>query len=596
MSDCRLPVADWRASRRKPDVFGLHMLHVGPTPRRSPTIRAVLLVLSFLVLASPCSAQVATPRDELLRLVPPDTGVCLVLSDIRGHWPKIRDAEWIKHLRESTLGKVLSAAPETAKLTEVEGVLKKHLDVDVGQLRDDILGDLIVFAYKPGPPGQSQDEQGLALVWARKPDLLAQIVERLNQAQLKSKELKEVVAVDFQGSRYYRRVERAQTHYYFLEGSVFVYSGQESVIRQVIERRRKKDGDSNLGKQLDRAGASTALAALWVNPRAFDADLKQKAKNSDTQKALVLKTFLSYWQALEGIVLAVNLGDSTEVRLTLQARVADLPKAIKPLFTEAAVPSELWSRFPPKSILRIVNRINTANLLDTVADLTPGNAKQDIAHTIRAALDLDLVKDVLPNIGPDWGLCIASGPAKSDFPHVLAALAVRPGSGKIAVDRTLINGIRLFADWAVLWYNLKNPEPIRLKKLDQNGIEIQYVANDKVFPSGLQPAFALKDGYLLLASSPEAIGQFQKSTQPEFTRGETPLVDLSLRELAQFLKARRQKVIGFLSSQNQITEETAGQFFDGLMTAFDLFDQLLLSERRQPGQVTWTLRLGNASK
>src|SRR5262249_16643729 len=199
------------------------------------------------------------------------------------------------------------------------------------------------------------------LVGGRKAEVLDQVVERLNQTQIKRKELKEVVAVDFQESKYYRRVERTQTHFYFLEGSVFAYSGQESVIRQVIERRRKKDGDSNLGKQLDRAGASSALAALWVNPRAFDADLKQKAKNSDAQKALVLKTFLSYWQALEGIVLAVNLGDSTEVRFTLQARVADLPKAIKPLFTEASSPSELWSRFPQKSILRIVNRINTAN-------------------------------------------------------------------------------------------------------------------------------------------------------------------------------------------------------------------------------------------
>src|SRR5262249_26548574 len=327
------------------------------------------------------------------------------------------------------------------------------------------------------------------------------VIERLNQAQIERKELKEVVAVDFQGSKYYRRVERAQTHYYFLERSVFAYSGQESVIRQVIERRRKKDGDSNLGKQLDRAGASSAFAAVWVKPIASEADPKKKAKGSDAQKALVLKTFLGYWQALEGIILAVNLGDSTEVRFTLQARVADLPKAIKPLFSEASIPSELWSRFPQKSILRIVNRINTANLVDTLADLTPPTAKQDIARSIRAALDLDLVKDVLPNIGPDWGLCIASGPAKSDFPHVLAALAVRPGPGKIAVDRTLINGIRLLAGWAVFQYNLT------LKKLDQNGIEIQYLANDKVFPSGLQPAFALKEGYLLLASSPEAIGQ-----------------------------------------------------------------------------------------
>ncbi|HMF16082.1 MAG TPA: hypothetical protein VKE98_02695 [Gemmataceae bacterium] len=558
----------------------------------------VLLASAFLTLACPCAAQTTAPREDILRLVPPDTGVCLVVSDLRGHWPKVRDAAWIKNLRESSLGKVLAADPQMARLRQVDSDLKKHLDVDVAQLRDDILGDLMVFAYKPAPPGQSKDEQGLVLLWARKPDLLAQIVKRLNEAQL-NKELKEVVAVDYLGSRYFRRVERTQTHFYFLDGSLFAYTSQEAIIRQVIERHKKKDGDSQLGKRLDRAGAGSALASLWVNPRAFDADLKYKAKDAkDAQEVLVLKTFLSYWQALDGIILSVSLADHTAIRFTLQARVPELPKAIKPLFTESSTTSELWSRFPQKAIFRMVNRVNAAELVDALAELTPPAAKQVIAEkvqvVVRAFLQLDLVKDVLPNIGPDWGVCIAAGPAKNDCPHVLAALAVRPGSGEVAVDQALITGIRQLANIGILPYNLKYPaDPIRLEKLKQGRVEIQYLVNDKVFPPGLQPAFALKDGYLLLASSPEAIAQFQKTAPPAFPRGETPLMELSLRELGQFLKVRRQKVVGYLSSQSQISEETAGQLLDGLLAAFDLFDRVLLSERRQTGQVTWTLRLGN---
>ncbi len=73
-------------------------------------------------------------------------------------------------------------------------------------------------------------------------------------------------------------------------------------------------------------------------------------------------------------------------------------------------------------------------------------------------------------------------------------------------------------------------------------------------------------------------------------------MQLSLRELGKFLKARRQKVIAYLASQNQVSAETAAQSFDNLMTGLDLFDHLLLSERRQTGQVTWTLRLGSAGQ
>jgi hypothetical protein len=554
-------------------------------------------LLCFLTLVTPCASQTAPPRDDILRLIPPDTGLCLIVNDLRGNSGKLQDAAWIKRLTASSLGKAVTLPPQ---FTQLRTDLQKYLQVNLSHLRDDIFADLIVFAYKPPPPGQSQQEQGLVLLWARNPELLAQVMERLNKAQIKDNQLKEVVAVDYKGKKYYCRVEQDKTHYYFLEGALFAFTGQETVIRQVIERRQKKGGVSDLSKKLDRAGAGSSLAALWINPRAFDADLKQKAKDGTKQETLVLKAFFSYWQALEGIVLSLDLGDSVAVRLTLQARTEELPKSVRPLFTETKNTSELWSRFPKRAILRIVGRINTIDLFETLADLTPPDAGQvnveKANRIIKGFLDLDLVKDVLPNIGPDWGLCIAPGPDKNDLPHVLAAVAVRPGSGKIPVDRGLLKGIRFLAELAVLQYNFSHPDPIRLKKLDQGGVEIHYLANDKVFPPGFQPAFALKDGYLLLASSPEAIGQFQKTGPPSLPSAETPLVDLSLRELAKFLKARRQKAIGFLASQNQINEETAGQLFDGLLASLDLFDQLLLSERRQTGQVTWTLRLGNIRK
>ena len=55
-------------------------------------------------------------------------------------------------------------------------------------------------------------------------------------------------------------------------------------------------------------------------------------------------------------------------------------------------------------------------------------------------------------------------------------------------------------------------------------VEIKYLANDKAYPPGLQPAFALKGGYLVLASSPEAIRRFTPPTgrTPSIWRGIGP--------------------------------------------------------------------------
>ena len=77
-------------------------------------------------------------------------------------------------------------------------------------------------------------------------------------------------------------------------------------------------------------------------------------------------------------------------------------------------------------------------------------------------------------------------------------------------DPSLVKGLHLFATLAVLDHNLKNKDVTALKKEMQDGVEVHYFVNDQRFPPGFRPAFAAKDGYLLLASSPEAVRRFEK--------------------------------------------------------------------------------------
>src|SRR6516225_7614252 len=94
MSDSRLPVADCRRKNWRGKcqfAVGHQQLAVKPT-------WFLLLALCLFALPSFCTAQTLSPRDEILRLVPPDTGVCLVLTDLRGHWPKVWETGWIKSL------------------------------------------------------------------------------------------------------------------------------------------------------------------------------------------------------------------------------------------------------------------------------------------------------------------------------------------------------------------------------------------------------------------------------------------------------------------------------------------------------------------
>jgi hypothetical protein len=573
-----------------------------PGRARKPVLRSLgvrwplLAGFTLLLAASPCPAQEPSPRDELLRLVPPDTGVCLLVSNLREHAKGLENATWLKALRASPIGQMLAASPEANQLAKHESDLKHLLGIDLAHLRDDILGDLVVLAYRPGPPDKPQDEEGLLLLWSREPDVLKQLIERLNEVQARGQQLKAIEAIAYKGQEYFRRSEQGKSHYYLVHGSLLAFSSKESLIRRAIDQRQQKANRAHpLAEQLQRARADKSLAAVWLNPRAFDADLQRKAKQALGPDAQVLQSFLTYWKALDAVILTANAGDSLELKLTLQARAQDLPKSVRRLFSDNVTRSDLWARFPADSILRIAGRLDAEALAETLAELTPESARSNIADTtqryIGASLGVDLARDVLPNIGPDWGICIVGGPKQSDIPVVIAALAVKPG--KMAVDQSIYKGARFLAGLGILWYNSSHADPISLQTTVLDKVEVQYLANDKTFPTGFQPAFALKDGYFLLASSPDAIRSFKKATAPAIPDGENPLVQMSLNQLSKFIKVRRHKVVAGIAEKNQVTNAVAEQWLDALLTGLDLFDHLLLSERRETGQVTWSLRLAS---
>src|ERR1700723_882346 len=112
-------------------------------------------------------AQTVSSRDELLALVRGDAGFCLSLQNLREESARWQSSPWLKAVRSSPLGQAVEKAPELQSLARLKEEIKKRFDVDWKELRDDIFGDAIVFAYWPGLPGTPDQEQGLLLVHAR---------------------------------------------------------------------------------------------------------------------------------------------------------------------------------------------------------------------------------------------------------------------------------------------------------------------------------------------------------------------------------------------------------------------------------------------
>jgi hypothetical protein len=485
--------------------------------------------------------------------------------------------------------KTLIESPEAKQIAALKGELKKRLNVDWPTLRDDILGDAVLFAYRPGTAAKPDLEQGMIAVRARRPRLLAELVDRFNALQKASGELKSLEPIKHQGVTYYRREHVRSVHWYYLHGPVLIIAGDEDMLRKAIGHDLATAATASpWPARFRRAGSGDALVTLGVNPRAFE-PFSESAKSEQPQG------FTRFWQALDGVFVTLAVDPAVEVRLSLQGRAQQMPAWAQSFFAATPPASRLWQRFPQPAILTAATRTDFAHLAEQLLEMLPAAERRKLKDglaELRDFTDIDLFRDVLPNVGPDWGVCLLPPAAGDAYPQIIAALAVKPGSGPEPVDEALLKGVQLLTSLAIANHNAKNPGvPIKIDTIKQGKITVKMLVQDKLFPAGVRPACAVKDGFLLIASSPDAIARFSPRDSAPIVKGDAPLARLSPVALSQLLKSRRSQVVLDLQRKNHVSAQDAERTLDQLLGLLELFDSVTLSQRSEAGQASWALRL-----
>src|SRR5262245_1871727 len=570
---------------------------MSPTSRRS--LVCVLLAALWLGTAQPAGAAPPTPAEELLRFVPGDVTFCFVLRDLRGHAVALKTSPLAERLRDS-FAPALKGTPEWQKWEKANAVIEKLLGLSPERLRDDILGDAVVLAYRAGPPGKPQQEQGLLLIRAREAKTLAALVDRVNQVHKESGELKKLEEREHNGVKYFRRVERKDENFYCVRGPVLLYSGQESILREALtlEKKLPADKEAPVARQLRLLRADRSLLSVWLNPRAFDAVFEAKLDKAMGSEAAFLKTFVACWKAVESVAFTFALTTDLEMGVTVRARPEAVPAAVRGFFDEAASRSEVWSRIPDTALLAMGARTDLSALLGLIGAFQTKEdfeaLKENLNRGLGAALGGNVATDVLPNVGPDWGLYVTAPrrDQKQWRPASVFAVRVSAGNGDVPVDRALVDALRSWAIQAATGHNkFKKKDFLRLKTMKQDRNEIHYLASERGQTVGLQPAFGLSGGYLILASSPEAFRRHVSTTASPAAAGEVPLLRLSLKDVRQYLSDRRDVLVSTLAEQHKLEPKEVGRNFDYVVAGLRFFDRLELVQKTSPGQATLTLRL-----
>jgi hypothetical protein len=567
------------------------------------------------------AAQADSPRDELLRYVPEDVGFCLVLQDMRGHAAALRESPFAEQFWRSPPGKVLGGSKELGQLDKVDRQLRTTLGVGWKTFAEDILGDAVVFAYRPGPPGEPDKEQGLILLRARNADALAKLVDGINNLQKLTGELVALENRTHNGVRYVTRVEAGKkTSFYLLSGSILLYSGQEDMLRRAIDQKASGPAVAPISRRLTELGIERSVVAVWVNPRAFDAAIaadlrKAEAAPEQPARAAGLRQFSLYWKALDSIGFAMDLGRDLSLSLAVRARTEELPPAARRFLKETSRPSALWASFPEEPLLAVAGRIDPAALFEVVADFLPEaerrRAREKLDHGLGAILGKDLVKDILPALGPDWGFCLAAPAARPGagagpawFPEAFLAVRVTRKEEEAPVDQAILSALVFGARLLVLGHNKDHPDkPLSFKTARHGKAPVHYLTG-RAFPPGVRPALSLipgpggegsgpQAGFLVLASSPEVLSRLNlgaagKEPGPADAKG-VPLLRISFRQWRAYLTTHRKAIARTVAAKNDLDPAEADRRLGHLLEALPFLDRLEVRQRTAPGRMTLTL-------
>lgn len=549
-------------------------------------VRARFFACVIAVVLAPLPGRSATPRDELLRLVPGDAAVVVVVSDLRSHADQITASPLLARLRETAVGRRILASREWRQLADVNAVLQREVGASATELRNDILGDAFVFVWRPGPPERPDADDSLFLVRPRDPAVAERALAHINRAQGKAGRRSE--RRSHAGREYFRRARSGEPdELQYSHDGVFAFGSGEKLLHDVIAAQtRPAEAEAPAVAQLRRLGLESAAAALWFNPRAIDQQFAAaRPRNENSPEAVTFAALYRHWQAIDGIAAYVSFGDDARLGMVFTADPDALPASTRRLLRAFAQPSEALAYVAPDVLVLLAGRLDLAAVHAVVTEFLPSAVRDQLADAVRKTVGASLGSDTLArlpeHLGPDWAVWLAGPAATDSAPTPIATLAVRLGDGGEAqVGARVMDGLTAAATFAVVGYNTSHAETIELTTERRGDVTIRAVRGERVFPDGVRPCYAWKHGFLLIASHPVAVERFRSG---ESALSGTPVVAyVAPPAWRDFLRQRRAEFVRFLAAQARISARDAERRLDEVDEVLALFTRLDVAVRTEP--------------
>jgi hypothetical protein len=195
---------------------------------------------------------------------------------------------------------------------------------------------------------------------------------------------------------------------------------------------------------------------------------------------------------------------------------------------------------------------------------------------------------VLAGLGPNWAVWIAAPQKDSWVPEFTAVLRVTD-AGDGSTTRAVAQAVDAAAQLLRVDHNRKHSDPIDLVEETRDGVTVKYLTSEKALPTGFRPAYAIRDGYLVLAGSPDAVRRFKAPSSS--AAGGSPSLWISAARLGEYLGRHKRAVAEVVAKgSNRPLADVEKEFAD-LAAALEAFDRIEVTHSAVGGKVKLALRV-----
>jgi hypothetical protein len=509
------------------------------------------------------------PGDALLRLVPADATVVLRVDGLRDQRRSFTASRLYSGLQQLPSVKAWLESEKGQQLRRSRDQIEAALGVKLSEICDELLGDSVVLALRlpPDAPADSSQARGLLLFQARDKTLLERLIQVVNTKQKAGGELAQVTECEHGGATYRMREfprasARASEWYITYPDGTFAFSNSESLIKSVIDRKRRGESrnpadasgtrdvalspidrgltDLDRFQSVKRRMPAGSLARLFVEPRQIERLIAASPAPSKAADARILAMLRRYLGAVEYAAASLAWSDAGVVVQTVET--LDRSKLDPWLLRWAGNtrrPDAAISRVPSTTLAIASLHLDAPALYEALSQIVPDEDQPKLRNLEAVLSGLLLGQDVrtriLPQLGPSVIAYVESTPegldedrnsttpASAMTPAFAQVLVVdlqkgeRPGEepvptpGAVTTAAAIENALRTVLSFAALDEKRNN---------GRSRITTRLVAGANVttldFPIPFAYALDAGGSRLVVGSSSEAVARYLESaSKPE---------------------------------------------------------------------------------